>query len=196
MSQLVTAAQVKEYLDITGTDQDALINSLITRLSAFAETFCNRIFDDDDYTEIQDGQSFSDNQLFTKQFPINTLASVHDDKERVYGASTLIPAADLVFEADEGIIKRTDGGVFAEGVHNIQIIYNAGFVDIPDDLQQAVIELVGLKLSGRGRENLKSERLGRFAVTYMTHPTLGQIAVTDSIQLTLNKYRKQDFRIV
>lgn len=53
MSQilLTTLAKVKEYLGITGTDQDDILNDLIETVSCEMEIYCNRQFELDVYIE-------------------------------------------------------------------------------------------------------------------------------------------------
>lgn len=55
-------------------------------------------------------------------------------------------------------------GGFSKGFKNMRITYKAGFATIPDDLEQACLELI--KLSYDKSINVKSESLGPYSVSY------------------------------
>ena len=59
MADLTTLADVKEYLDIEADDNayDSLIQRLITASSSQVETYCNRVFETQDYSESYDGNA-------------------------------------------------------------------------------------------------------------------------------------------
>ena len=189
MADLTTLANVKEFLSITNASSDALIRSLITRISVQIENFVERPILVDDYTEITDGRENNRGHLMVEQFPINSIDTLHDDDNRVYDASSLIPAADYVFEASYGVVKLTDGAVFDVGIHNVKIVYNAGFADIPGDIEQVAIDLVDRKLHNAGRQNLKSEKLGRWAAAYGAE-------LPEDVKEVLARYKKREFDIV
>ncbi|HNX82476.1 MAG TPA: phage head-tail connector protein [Candidatus Omnitrophota bacterium] len=138
-SELTTLANVKTALSIVNTDDDAYLNSLIARVTDEAETYCRRKFADATYTEKYDGNGCQSMQL--KQYPITSITSVHDDLDRAFLSDTLIDSDDYVFDAESGILTL-DWSIFSRGVQNIQVVYNAGYTTMPQDLEQAAIMLV------------------------------------------------------
>ncbi len=196
MADLTTLALVREYLETpTGdTTKDALINSLINRMSGFIERFCNRVFIQATYTEFQDGKKNNGGILRLEQYPIVEITSVHDDTDRDYDAASLIDSADYVTEDSYGVLKRTDAIEFNEGIHNIKVVYIAGYENIaalPGDLQQACIELVTNKMNMAGKTHLKSERLSKWGATYGE-----QDAMPASIKEVLLQYQKRSFDVI
>ncbi len=73
---ITTATVVKQYLKITGADDDALISALIDRSTAAIETFCQRTFASANYTTWLDGKGGQ--YLWLPNYPITavTRASV------------------------------------------------------------------------------------------------------------------------
>ena len=189
MADLTTLAAVKEFLSITGNASDALITSLIKRISSQIENHLERVIADTLYTEFHDGRLNNRGQVILEQYPIISITSVFDDIDRVYGAGTEILAANRVVEVATAIIKRTDDIDFDEGIHNIRVIYRAGFAAVPGDVEQVAIDKVSRKLQGAGRENLKSERLGRHSVAFSN-------AITPDEAQVLERYKKRKLDIV
>jgi len=209
MADLVTLAEVKEYMGITGTDYDDLLESLISRMSRFVETYCQRSFAEAERTEYYDGTEYNDGTLIVNNWPISSVAELFDNPDRTFAAESEIVAADYVVYEDSGIVQilidntteylsgATMGhsSGFQVGRQSIKIKYTAGYsaANMPEDLKGAVIELVSRKFNVRGQEGIKSERLGRWSRTYGTAQQqqfgLGAVSVTASITDVLDRYK-------
>lgn len=162
MSALCALADVKTYLGIQNTNQDAVITTLITNASAMIESYCNRTFASAAYTETRNGTGGF--RMYAAQAPITAVSSVTVD-------GTPIPAAPApsngslgygyVFDADL-IYIRPGGypGTFTKGIQNVMLAYTAGFATIPADVNQACVELIADKLAKQARIDKKSETLG------------------------------------
>lgn len=75
------------------------------------------------------------------------------------------PAADI--EIDESAGKVWVSGGVPEGRENVFVSYMAGYSTVPDDLEQACIDLVGEMFRSRQRDStVRSETLGDYSVTY------------------------------
>jgi len=122
---LTSLINVKAALHITTTDDDALLESLINRISAAVESYCKRKFKARDYTEKYDGDGTS--ILFLKQYPVNSVSSLK------IGESVLDTSSYVIY-SDEGKI-RLKYSVFSEGIQNVEITYNAGYQDGSDELE-------------------------------------------------------------
>jgi hypothetical protein len=144
---LTTLATVKEYLGLTGTGEDSLLNRLIDWATDFIHSYCGRTFPQGSYDEYYDGDGTD--TLLSHQFPIVSVNSLEVD-------GTVKDSTSFVLYAPLGII-RLKSGVFPRGKKNVRLQYTAGYATIPKDLEQASIELVALKYYDRGRERLGVE---------------------------------------
>lgn len=158
MSDLCALADVKTFLGITTTTTDAVLQSLITKVSAAIESYCNRTFASADYTETRNGGG--GNRLFLANGPVTNVASVTVDGYVVSrAASPILPG----FVGDESTVYIRPGAhpcTFTKGVQNVTVTYTAGYATIPPDVAQACIEMVASHYAKRERIDKVSETLG------------------------------------
>ena len=163
MANLVKIERVKTYLEIASTDtaQDVLLQDLIARIGAWVERYCDRTFAKATYIEQYDGDG--SDTLVVRQWPLMSVASLFDDPLRVFGAATQIAATDFVLYKNTGII-RLDGLAFSTGIQNVKVTYDAGYTDTPDDVQQAVVELVADRFRNKENQGIRSLAIGSYRV--------------------------------
>lgn len=150
---LVTLNLAKGHLAIplSNTAEDARVELFINAASDRASTYCNRIFVLDDYTESHHGRR--QNILLPLQYPINSVAEL-----RIAGDRNWTDAANLIDASKYFIGDGSDSiiydGIFPNGFGNVRIIYNAGYVTIPSDLQLACLWFVEWFYRHRTSENM------------------------------------------
>jgi hypothetical protein len=142
MMGLTTVANVKTYLGVVGSADDALIENLIDRVTNFIQKYCNRNFTRSNYDEYYDGSGTG--YLFLPSYPIVSVALLEIDD--VAEAST-----DYAIYAETGMI-RLRNGKFNDGILNVHVTYTAGYANVPKDLEQACTEIVAMKYYSRGTE--------------------------------------------
>jgi len=71
---IITTAQFKEYIGLTGSTYDTLIGALISRAQKAMESECSRAFDSTSYTEYCDGTGTT--LLHLDQWPVTAVGSV------------------------------------------------------------------------------------------------------------------------
>lgn len=135
---LTTLANVKVFLGITNTNSDTILNELISKISAECELITSRKLIAAAFTEYFDGDRRDTFRL--RNFPINSITSIHDDYGRDYGADTLVPSDDYTFDADDGIVKIDYQT--GRGRNNVKIVYNGGYSTTPQDLELAAKLLI------------------------------------------------------
>lgn len=167
---LITRALTKTFWGIADADtsQDAVIDALILQCQARIETWCGRKFDAANFTDYLMGTGNA--YLPLRQRPINSVASVYEDRYAYWGqADDAFAAATLLTAGTDYAIVKDSEGVGASGMlarigaawarpvewrggqitsqpgstGNIKVTYNAGFSTIPYDLQQACLFLMG-----------------------------------------------------
>lgn len=183
---LTSLDDLKEYIGLTTGDHDLLLENLIDRATDLFETYCDRKFAAAAYTEYHDGRGLD--KLFPKQWPVNSVTSIHDDSDWTWGADTLIDAGDYRIAHDGYIQMKTS--TFSDDVQNVKIVYNGGYSTIPEDLAQACIEQAAwmFKQSPEGSALLgvSAKSFPDGSVSYTTRDLLSQVT------LVLEKYRRRN----
>ena len=146
MMDLCTRKDLKNYLGITNVDQvsNDLLSDLIDRVSVEIETYCMRTFGSTEYTEYHSGDGVD--YLYTKQHPITSVSGIWSDTSLDWDADALIESTDyVVFEDNVQLIDT----YFTAGRNNVKMIYTAGYMTIPLDLQQVCIDEAGRRFKHR-----------------------------------------------
>ncbi|MGR3311206.1 MAG: head-tail connector protein [Candidatus Brocadiales bacterium] len=139
---LTTVANVKAYLGIAGSTDDAFIENLTDRVTNFVQKYCNRNFTRSSYDEYYDGNGSG--YLFLPDYPIVSVTLLEID-------DIVKASADYAIYTDTGMV-RLKNGKFNDGILNVHMIYTAGYATVPKDLEQACTEIVAMKYYNRGTE--------------------------------------------
>lgn len=176
MADLTTLANVKQWLNISGATDDALLTRMVSAASLFIENWLNQPILAQDFTVTFDGWGGRRKSLVG--YPINSVASV-----TVNGAA--IPAAvgamasGYIYSQSQILLRNY---VFTDGVANCSITYNAGYATTPKDVEQACIELVGLKYKTRDRIGLSSKSMAGESISFF------DTDMSDSVRSALRNY--------
>lgn len=151
---LATLPEVRSFLGKKAGDvgDDALVESLIDRVSDLIEVECSRQFLSRAYEQFYDGNGVDDSILLN-QAPIISVTGIWDDIDRAFGTTTLVDPADYVIDADMGRIRLIDKSAYAwvnrlafnRGYQNIKTQYTAGWVIIPKSVVGATCEEVAYR---------------------------------------------------
>lgn len=168
-TDLLILADLKSWLSITATTDDALLSSLISNVSIEILQHIGRsAIVSATYTETRDGTGTS--TMTAKFFPITAVSSLKIDTTQVQ------PSPDGVqpgFVFDDYTLKLVGvppylnaGGasvqlqsapfIFRAGKMNIVFSYTAGYAAVPLDLSQAAKEICAMRYLGRKRIGIKS----------------------------------------
>ncbi len=150
---LTTLGNVKQWLNLTTPDDDALLTRLIEAASAFVEGWVGRTLRLQTYSEERTGSG--QHRLLLAHYPPCELYAVTV-------AGQHLPPGE-VFTQGRWLNRRS--GVFARGCP-VQLRYSAGYASIPPDIEQAVIDLVALRYRERDRIGHQSKSLAGETVTF------------------------------
>lgn len=176
---LTTLANVKQWVNVSGTGDDGLLTRLITSVSNFIQTWLNRTMASVAYTETYDGSGGV--RQMTVNFPVTAVSSVTVDGSAI-PQSTGVTVPGYTFDL-YGLVMRGSYR-FARGQQNVVISYTAGYATLPVEIEQAAIELVSLRYAERRRPGVSSQNIGGETVTYR------EVGMTDSISALLIQYKK------
>jgi uncharacterized phiE125 gp8 family phage protein len=187
---LTTLSAVKEFLDISGTGDDALLTNFIKRASALIEKYCRRTFGVATYHQRLDGPG--DTYLLLPQYPIVSVTEIKVGSIAIAAESSDGDGGYFVSDANAGIIFYPGG--FPKGTGNVQVTYQAGYdlpgdtatsaPDLPFDIEQACIELVAHWFEHRDAAGIRSEDEGSVKFVHFEGD------IPDPIKSKLRRYRQ------
>jgi hypothetical protein len=153
-NDLTTLANLEAWLGLaSGNADEPLLSRLITAVSAYIETWCDRPFASQAYTETRDGTGAL--RMAFAQTPVTAVTSV-----TVGGQA--IPAGDAVSAPGyffTPTMLTLNGYEFARGLGNVQLAYTAGFATTPPEIEQACIELAAFRYRELERVGVASKGL-------------------------------------
>jgi hypothetical protein len=165
---LTTRRKLKLHIGIPAaiTSKDSLLDQIIEGASAYIETYTNRKFGVEEYTEVLDGTP--EDEIFLKQYPVVDILSL-----TISGNEVDLDAEE---ESDQIILDKETGSVYREngfgsGRKAVRITYTAGY-NLPeasdesgpeeyesggDENLPAAIEAAAIRLSARVYERRTAE---------------------------------------
>ncbi len=168
-ADLTTLESVKNYLSLTDdqTGRDALLSSIIAAVSESIESYCRREFARKVRTEFYDGACT--NALLLACRPVHSVVAVHDDLDRNFNDLSKLAEDSYVVYENEGLI-RLRYSLFAPGIKNVRVEYEAGYEVIPAVVAQAANILVAhyYTRARSGADAIASESVGVYSVSYDT----------------------------
>jgi hypothetical protein len=138
---IITKADVKLFLDLKTSNDDAILDKLIACAEADAASKIDcSISTVSTYTEFFDGDRVG-NRLLLKYSPVTAIVAIWDDITRAFTDDTQIPATNYAI-AQGGVVKLDPWIVFMRGIQNVKVQYQAGYSAIPEDYKKALIFIV------------------------------------------------------
>lgn len=140
MASLVSVEQAKQYLGISSSDQDALLEAMIEQVSAEVERRCGRPFTRRSFVETHLLRARADAYVVLRQRPVLAITRVTDD-----ATGAAIDPGDVVVDAEAGIVH------LPQRVRQVTVEYDAGYDVTPPDVQGAVLAIVAAVWQDRTR---------------------------------------------
>jgi len=178
VADLTTVANLRSWLNITGTADDALLTRLVAAASVYVQTYISRQLLTAAYTETLDGNG-GDRQIL-RQYPLTAVSAVTISGQ-VIPVSTAWNISGFQFD-DIGVTLL--GYTFSRARRNVTITYTAGYTAPPLDVEQAVLDMCSLRYRERDRIGYVSKSLAGETVTFMVKD------MSDSVRTILNNYRR------
>ena len=201
---LISLADLKTWLNISGTGDDALLSRLITSASSRIASYLQRNIGtlSASITEVRNGSGTS--AMMPKMWPVTavtslTVGGVVVPQAQNGGGGWFAQVWDGVsFPIPEPYISLTSGwspiggeygygrwnGIFPVGAGNVAAVYTAGFTAVPADLYQACIEMIDQTYKRRGT------RLDTKSVNQAGQSTSYEMNMLPSVKEMLQPYRR------
>ena len=149
MPDLTTLANVKSWqggIPATSSAADAKLARLITATSGDFLRAIKRVdLMTASYTEQRTGDGSP--RIVLRHWPVTEVSAVHISGTAVSASPDSVQAGwflDTNQDPEKAFVLYYAGGYFRDGA-SVSVIYNAGYVTVPDDIEQAVIEWVVLR---------------------------------------------------
>lgn len=159
MTNLITLAEYKTAKGIVKTDQDAIIEGLITTSSAIVVKTIEKSFYSaaTTITEVID-VDFESDALYLNNFPINSVTTVTAIDPTYPDSTVYFPvnsSTQYIVNLEHGAIYRVDGEYWPMGRAAVTVNYSVGTtnVTIPAELKQVTIDIVTYYLKEEWKES-------------------------------------------
>jgi hypothetical protein len=175
-TDLTTLANAKEYLRITSTDDDNMLQRLISSCSIEMQTYINRNFAVQQYTD-----NFIGKDKNYHVFKINPVQSIVSIKVINFDQNYYVPTI-LFYDTKQVFID----GLFKKSYlnyPNCQIVYTAGYNQTPFDVEQACIEWVGVKYKQIESLNMSSKSIAQETTAFIVKD------IPDFVKVVLEQYK-------
>lgn len=158
---LVTLAQVKAQLDITGVNanQDTKLDLFREAAEAWLLGYLDRQIESGSVTDYQHGDRA--NEILLRQFPVTAVAELRIDSAHLFTATDTLVAATDYGIADDGNGIVLYNRVFPAGYNNIKIVYTAGYTPVPADIKIAVLWLAEWFYLHNNRKDMGRTGMGK-----------------------------------
>ncbi len=174
---IITNTEIKEYLKITGTSQDALLTKIASRAQEILEGYLSRKIEQATYTEKHDG---GEPLILVKNRPIISVTSLKDN-------GVTVDASKYVVYNESGIVALKSG-YFTSGLQKVEITYDAGYATVPELIKEAALEIAMLIYKDIDAGE------GRFGKTGVSVPQTGNLnfirQLNPATRLGLGKYKE------
>lgn len=152
---LVTVAEHKTWLDLSGTTEDDILSGLVTNASVRISEWCRRKFAQADHTDYLDGTGSE--FLWLNHWPVSAFSGnygVWIDGNRAFGSGEQQDEDTVGSAATGDFIRHRNGdeegfggliylaGVWPAGRGNIKVAWQGGYSTIPTTIKQAAHELI------------------------------------------------------
>jgi hypothetical protein len=177
MSDLTTLAKVKEWLGEATAANDSVLTRLIAAASDYIQAWLSRDIMQAAYVSARDGTG--GNRLMFRNYPVTAVTQVKID-------GIVIPAS--VNGSNGYVFNETAlsliGYRFTKGFSNVNLSYTAGFAVVPNEIEQACIEMVSLRFKEKARIGVVSKSMSGETITF------SQKDMSDTMESTLMQYRR------
>lgn len=183
MPDLTTIDTLKTWLGEESDKNDVLLARIVSAASRFIESYCQRHFGQDTYTEYHDGTDCE--TLTLREWPIISVTSVFEGGGTVslvcgedpYAATT----PEIVIYKEEGKLVRPFSSFF--GYRRFyKVVYVAGYATIPADLVDACLNVAALMLREKDRIGIAAKSSGQQQTQFIR-------SLPELTQRTLERYR-------
>jgi len=163
---ILTAAEAKAYMGVSGSDKDTIIGTFISDASRWIEGYLGRKVAGGQAvtTEIGNGDG---TEIFRPKFPPVTAVSSLQERGSPTGSwsDVVSDSSNILIDPIEGDFIEVYGTAFPAGRSNIRVTYTAGYSTVPNEIKQVCYEMVAIRFKESNDAALGNNRLGMASST-------------------------------
>ena len=150
MTDIVSLTEVKTWLNISGTEYDAVLDIIRKSVNQSILNYTEASFDlVGPIQEILDGNR--SDQIVTREYPINSVSSVKFGVKADGTGGTLVDASSYQVLPEAIILQDL---FTTRGRSLIAVTYIWGYDGVPDDVKEAALLAVEAKFRRKGRKSI------------------------------------------
>lgn len=186
---LTTLEAVRVELKLKGSEEDWLLEQIINAASRVIENHTRRKLrargyqpsgtptEPNELLKLNGRDRLSPEVLVFPQWPLNTVTAVTIKDDLLKNPKTLDLATDLVFDPVSGEMRLIDGDTWLWGIQNIEATVNAGYTDVPEDLDRACVKqgVWEFRAKDRATQGILSVAVEGQAVSYFMGELLPEV---------------------
>lgn len=151
---MLTVDSLKQYLKICDNSQDRLLKLLLESAISTVESYIGRKIEKSDYNEVINGDA--QREIFTKNYPINSITKIS------YNTGTHETPVWEDLDKVDYTYKSTTWNIYLKehlirGFQNYKIEYNAGYTEVPADIQICILKLASKYYNTSTSDGIKWE---------------------------------------
>lgn len=146
----VDLTTAKQYLQISHTAQDVVVQALIDGAEDYVERYCGVKLVEDDFEENLDG---GERELLPTYLPLTAITEVSDNSNGGALWDAAIHRSGIRTTDAAGIITNV---IWPDGAKRWHAEYSAGYAALPGALKLAILQLVFRSYQARGGETSNS----------------------------------------
>ena len=196
---LMTAAEVRVYLRLSGTAEDTTIDTLVSRFDALAAAWCGLpaapggtatdppTFESSIYTLYLNGPTLDPMVLDLGVRPVSAVGSIYDDRLREYGSDTLVDSGDYTLHGESGLVilsYDSTQGSWSSGFRAIKATVTSGWSSgtAPSSLKHAC----GMQVAHwwRGKDTIGKTSISQAG----TSVSVKNLSLLDEVKQALGPY--------
>lgn len=194
MGDVVALNETKDWLGVTDTSDDVVIDALIDRAEQWVEEQTGRFFGATGTTHTELFSGTGTDTLWLQE-DADSITSVEVRDHPGDDWETINATDDDGWEQDDedGVkLRRKGGGNWLKG-HEYRVKYTFGYGTAPEDIRQLVFDLVKMKYEER-TVNLAVSREATMSHSYSRRPFTGEVKNISWVEETLERWRWRQVR--
>jgi len=159
---IITAAEAKAYMGVSGSGKDTIIGTFISEVSLWLEEYLGRKIVGSQTITTEIGNGTGTEIYVPKYLPVTSVTTLKSRGSPSDTFATLeSTSANILIDNINGDYVELYASVFPAGRANIEMTYVAGYASTPNELKQVAYEMVAHRFKESNDTALGDDRLGR-----------------------------------